>query len=150
MPTPSITPSMVRTFMLDRTARDNFLLDAVEMDEESIGLAMMMTVEEYEITPPLLYEGYTEDTFPYKMPYLIGIVAFLLRSKGLNLARNSLPYTSTTGTAVDDSTAKSRLYLDLGEKYLDEFRDKIRPIKQDKNINEGYGHVSGPPRYSSW
>jgi hypothetical protein len=141
---------MIRTFMLDRTASDNFLLDGVEMDEESIALAMMMTVEEYNITAPILCEGYTEETFPYRMPYLIGVAAFLLRSKGLNLARNSLPYTSTTGTAVDDSTAKSRLYLELGEKYLEEFKEKIRPIKQNKNINEGYGCVSGPSRYSSW
>ena len=84
------------------------------------------------------------------MPFLIAIVAYLLRSKGLNLARNNLPYSSTTGTAVDDSSAKSRLYLDLSDKYLEEFRSKIRPIKQDKNINQGYGHVSGPPRSLNW
>ena len=137
----TLSPRMIRTFLLDRCAADNFLLDEVEMDDEMLDLAMLLTVDRYNNTTPILDEGYTPYSFPYVGEMLLGITAHLLRSKGLNLQRNALALTSTSGTAVDDKGAKSRVYLDLSEKYFQQFEDRIKPLKMNVNVQGGFGFV---------
>lgn len=141
-----ISPEMIRTFLLDRSASDNFLLDEVEFDTPSLDLAMILAVDCYNKLLPILDEGYTVENFPHKMEFLLGVSGFLMRSKGLNMARNALQYSSSSGTAVDDLSSKSKFYLEMGGKFLDEFKEQSRIIKQNQNINDGFGHVGGPSR----
>lgn len=139
-----ITPDNIRTFLLDRGSSDNFLLDAVEFSSEEIDLAMILTVDRYNTTTPILNEGYTEATFPYKMEFLLGVAGHLMRSKSINYERNSLQYTSASGTAVDDKKAKARSYLEIAEKLLGEFDTRIKSLKMDANVNGAFGFVRGP------
>jgi hypothetical protein len=89
----------------------------------------------------ILSEGFIVENFPYLGEMLNGILAHLLKSKALNLQRNALATSSTSGTAVDDKGPKARAYLELSEKYFEQFDDRIKAIKQHTNIESGYGYL---------
>lgn len=132
--------------MLDRNSSDNFLLDDVDIPNELLSLATDLAVDQFNTTPPIFDEPLTVETFPYRLELLIGVTGRVLKSKGLNLMRNALPYQSASGTAVDDR-GKAKSYIDLGDQFLAEYTDRIIKIKQQMNINAGFGHVYGIPRF---
>lgn len=142
MPNPNVTPERIRNFLLDRKPEDNFLLDDVEMDSESIQESMRMVVDMYETVSPFLSEDYDINTFPYSAPMVIGTAGYLLRSKGFNLLRNRLPHQSASGTAVDDKQ-RAEAYIKLGSSLIEECKDMFRQIKQHINIESGYLYLPG-------
>jgi len=135
-----LTPAQIRLFLLDRTAGDNFLLDDVDFTDEMIDLALTLTVDTYNTTDPFIDVVYDVRTFPFRVELLLGVTAYLLRSKGLNMKRNQLNYTSAAGTAVDDKRTSDD-YLLLAEKYNAEFMQRIRKIKMHINVESGYGSL---------
>lgn len=137
-----VSPDKIRLFMLDRSAADNFLLDDVDMPAELIELSMELTVDSYNTMSPILSEQWTVLDFPYKLEFLLGVTGRLLRSKGMNLLRNSLDYQSASGTAVNDKT-KATNYLALGQEFLNEFESRSRTIKQAVNIDSGFAYAGG-------
>jgi hypothetical protein len=141
---PLISPDAIRLFMLDRKAEDNFLLDDVDMPSDLLALAMDLTVDQFNTTPPILCEQLTVETFPYRLELLLGVTGMLLRSKAMNLTRNALPYQSTSGTAVDDKSSRAAKYMEMATAFLSEYTDRITKIKQQMNIDSGFGYVGGP------
>lgn len=133
-----VTPAMIRLFLLDRNASDNFLLDDVDFEDALMDLAITLTVDRYNTTDPFIDIQFTVETFPYRYELLLGIAGQLLRSKAINMRRNQLNYTSAAGTAVDDKQSAD-LYMQMAEKMLAEFDTRIRKLKTNDNINQGYG-----------
>ena len=142
MPNPHVSPERIRSFLLDRKPEDNFLLDEVEMDSDSIQEAMRMVVDTYEVLSPFLNENYDINTFPYSAPMVIGTAGYLLRSKGFNLLRNRLPHQSSSGTSVDDKQ-RAESYITLGNSLIEECKDLLRQIKQHLNMESGYFYLPG-------
>lgn len=138
-----LTPANIRLFLLDRTADDNFLLDDVDFQNDLLDMAQILTFDRYETTDPFIGVDFTIENFPFRLELLLGVTGFLLKSKGLNLKRNQLNYTSAAGTAVDDkSTAEA--YLAMADKFLAEFDSRVHKIKGNININQGYGAQGSP------
>lgn len=137
-----ITPDDVRFFLLDRTADDNFLLDAVEWKDDEIQKAMTLTVDKYNSTTPMV-DCYNTENFPYRYEMLLGTAASLLRIKAINFTRNKLDYTTKDGTTINDK-AVAREYIALSKMMMDEFDQRIRQIKVAKNAEDAWGYQPGP------
>lgn len=140
-----VTPNDIRFFLMDRTAEENFLLDSVEFSDEDIQSAMMLTVDKYNSTLPMV-DYYTIQNFPYRYEFMLGTAATLLRAKALNFSRNRLDFTTKDGATINDK-AKTQEYMALANAMMQEFDAKIVAIKKSKNAEEAYGHSSGPFQY---
>lgn len=142
-----ISPDKIRLFLLDRCAQDNFLLDDVDFPDELLDLAQELVVDRYKTTSPFVGPVYTVETFPYKMEFLLGVAAMVLRTKAINLKRNQLNYTAAEGTAVDDKR-RADDYLALANQFQLEFDQRCKSIKAHLNIEEGYGFQGSD--YANW
>jgi len=134
-----ITPDMVRLFMMDRTADENFLLDSVEFTDTEISDALVLVVDKYNTMLPHV-DYYTADTFPYRTEALAGVAGMLMKMKALNMVRNNLDYNTSDGTAISDK-GKKQEYLSLAQAFEQEFDTKCRSLKVSKNSNDCYGYV---------
>ena len=133
-----ISPEKIRLYLLDRSAGDNLLLDDVDFSNELLDLAQELVLDRYNTTDPFIEVRHTVEDFPYKVEFLMGVTAQLLRSKGINMKRNQLNYSSASGTAVDDKKQADE-YLAMSAQMFQEFDSRVRKIKCHININEGYG-----------
>jgi hypothetical protein len=141
-----VTPDVIRLFMLDRTAADNFLLDDIDMPQDLLDLSISLVVDEYNTTTPIVGNCMTVESFPYRLELVLGVAGRLLKSKGMNLLRNDLSHQSASGNSINDK-AKATAYVELGNQFLEEFKNRIKMLKQHINVEEGFGFVSGPPRF---
>lgn len=143
-----ISPEKIRLFMLDRTKDDNFLLDDREMSDETLSLAQEMVVDKYNTQAPFVQIQYTVETFPFKYEFLLGVTAFCLLSKVLNMKRNQLNYSSASGTAIDDKKTSDE-YLALAGALQKEFDSRVEKIKAAINEKEGYGFAGSQFAWSN-
>jgi hypothetical protein len=134
-----ISPEDVRFFLMDRTASENFLLDDLEFTDEEIGNAMVLAVDKYNSTLPLV-NTYTSESFPFRYEMMLGASAILLRSKATNMMRNNLNYNTSDGVAINDLERRKE-YLGMAQSFDAEFTDRIQKIKVSKNAEECYGYV---------
>lgn len=140
-----VTPEDVRFFLMDRTAQENFLLDSVEYSDDDINQAMILTVDKYNSTLPMV-DTYTIEDFPYRYEFMLGTSATLLRSKAINYSRNRLDFLTKDGATIQDKL-KTGEYLSMANALMSEFDQRIVNIKKTKNAEQCYGHVSGPYHY---
>lgn len=140
-----VTPNDIRFFLMDRTASENFLLDSVEFSDADIQSAMMLTVDKYNSTLPMV-DTYTIEGFPYRYELMLGTAATLLRSKAVNYSRNRLDFSTKDGATIQDK-AKTLEYLTMANTMMQEFDQRVTNIKRTKNAEEAYGHTSGPFQY---
>jgi len=134
-----VLPEDVRVFMMDRTPSENFLLDALEFTDDEINTAMVLTVDKYNATPPLV-DFYTSESFPYRYELLLGASSTLLKMKATNSMRNNLNYQTSDGVAIDDK-AKRQEYFQLAQANDAEFMQRIKALKVSKNAEACYGYV---------
>lgn len=140
-----VTPKDIRFFLMDRSASENFLLDSVEFSDEDIQSAMMLAVDKYNSTLPMV-DTYTIENFPYRYELMLGTAATLLRAKALNYSRNRLDFSTKDGATIQDK-AKTQEYLSIANMMMQEFDQRITNIKRTKNAEEAYGHMGGPFQY---
>lgn len=140
-----VTPNDIRFFLMDRTAAENFLLDSVEFSDEDIQSAMMLAVDKYNSTLPMV-DTYEIESFPYRYELMLGAAATLLRAKAVNFSRNRLDFTTKDGATINDK-AKTQEYMALANAMMQEFDARITNIKKTKNAEECYGNVPGPFQY---
>ncbi len=126
-------------FMLDRGAEDNFLLDDREFDNKIIDAAVMLTVDKYNTTEPFC-DTQTVLSFPFRYELMLGVCSTLLRSKAINMARNSVDYQTKGGVTVDENR-NYEAYMVMAKEMAAEFTDRVRKIKSWINMNQGYGSV---------
>jgi hypothetical protein len=136
---PYVTPIDVRFFLMDRTASENFLLDDLEFTDDEINNAMVLTVDRYNATPPMV-DMYTSETFPFRYEMLLGASSILMKIKSINMMRNNLNYQTSDGVAINDLD-KRREYLGMAQALEQEFMDRIMKIKISRNAEQCYGYV---------
>lgn len=124
---------------MDRTASENFLLDDIEFTDEEINNAMVLAVDRYNSTLPLV-NTYTSENFPYRYEMMLGSSAILLRAKAVNMMRNNLNYQTSDGVAINDLERRQE-YFQLAQAFDQEFLDRITKLKVSKNAEECYGWV---------
>lgn len=138
---PNITPDIIRLFLLDR-ASDNFLLDEQEASDESINLAITLAVDLYNTTDPFV-DFRTPEDFPFRAQLILGVTAFLLRMRGINMLRNSVDYQTAGGVTVDEKAVVKEYFI-LSKEYMQDYKDQIGKIKTQINVGQGYGAQGSP------
>jgi hypothetical protein len=136
---PLITSDDVRFFLMDRSASDNFLLDDLEFTDEEINNSMVLAVDKYNATPPMV-DMYTSENFPFRYEMLLGASSILMKIKAINMTRNNLNYQSSDGTAINDLDKRNE-YHSISQALDAEYMDRIRRIKVSRNAEQCYGYV---------
>jgi len=132
-----VTSDDIRHFMMDRETEDNFLLDDVEFDEETIARGLQFVVDGYNTMAPFV-DHYEVGCFPYRNEAILGAAAYCLRSKGINLKRNEASSRTEGGTTLDDRRGKAEAYLAIAANLSQESKASIQQIKISKNVESGY------------
>ena len=134
-----VTAEHIRFFLMDRMANENFLLEDIEFTDEDISNAIVLTVDRYNSTTPLV-NTYSSTDFPYRYEMLLGASAMLLRAKAINMMRNNLDYSTADGVAINDLD-KRKEYFSVAQAFDAEFIDRITKIKVSRNAEECYGYI---------
>jgi len=141
MSTPSITPELIRLFLLDRSPSDNFLLDEQEYTPEQLEMALQLTVSKYNTTDPIGVDFQKAETWPYQYEGLLSICSILLKSKAINMVRNRLNYSTKSGVTVDDRKSAED-YIRLAVDFQKEFESRVAKIKMHHNIEGSYNYLN--------
>ena len=126
----------VRQFLLDRSPGDNFLLDDVEFDNNTILSGLRWVSDLYNTQAPFV-DTYTMDNFPYRAEAIMGAAAFCLRAMAMNMARNEAQTQTQGGTQLRDK-AKAGIYLQLASEVSSEMKGRLAAIKIAKNVEACY------------
>ena len=138
----TVTVDEVKRFMRDQ-ATYNILLDEVEFTEDDINAALGFAVDEFNaFTPMTAYDG---DSFPNRWILLMGTVKHLLTSEVFLQLRNEVHVSDgTLPIGIDD---KASAYLAFRNTIRSEWDSKVGDMKQQINMEGGYGGVSSGYRY---
>jgi len=112
-----VTIPEIRYHLSDTCAQQNELLDAFEYSDGDIINAIHNCIEYFNGCLGGRGASYTQKTFPPEGRYFLkqGVCAFLLRSRAVILARNTLPY-NAGGVSIDDQN-KSKIYLEMASMF---------------------------------
>lgn len=139
----AITTGHVSRFLRD-FADNNILLAEVQFTEEDITDAMYFAVAEYNALTPVTTA--TADAFPNDWLLLMGTAAHLMRSESFLQLRNQATYNDgdIQNIGVDD---KFTFYSQLAESLKQEWKTTAQKVKQQQNMESGYGYLSSGYRY---
>lgn len=126
--------ALVRAKMRDYPAL-NRLTDGVESTDRDIVMAMLLVVDDFNSTPPIL-SPVTLTAFPDRDLLVRGTIIQLLESLVLLQARNLLPYADGQ---TQIATENPQIYLSLINMLKSEFENKKFRVKQAKNLNDALG-----------
>ena len=137
---PQLEVEEVRQFLLDRTACDNELLDALEMDDDTILAGMKHCCDLFNTTHPLVafFDPTEPEKFPYRSEMLMYVAYFCLQAKALNKLRNSSGVTTQGGTTINDRETWGN-YLNVARTWLEDVKRQFILIKRNINTETGYG-----------
>lgn len=135
---------LLRLFLND-TPELNRLIRRYESDDEKLDLALLLTVNDFNITPPLL-QNYTISNFPSLYLLIYGATINVLRSAGLLQSRNELAY-SSGGVSVRIFD-KTQLYQSWIAQFVAEYERKKQNYKLSLNINSTLGAGGVASEYS--
>jgi hypothetical protein len=121
---------LLRLFLND-TPLLNRLIRREESDDPKLDLAILLTIDDWNITPPPL-GNVTIDTFPSLWLLIYGSAIHVLRSAGLLQSRNDLPY-SSGGVSVR-LWDKTQLYQSWIAQFVQEYERKKLNLKMAMNI----------------
>lgn len=117
----------------------NRLTDGVESSDRDIGLALMLALDDYNSTPPLL-DTASLVNFPAKDLLVRATIVQLLESSGLLQTRNKLAY-SDGQTMVQ--TEQPQLYMQWWNMFKQDVENKKVRFKTAKNLNDAMGQQVG-------
>lgn len=135
----TLTVPEVRAFLFDRCAEDNRLLGSTQFTDDEIMEAMRNPVDEWNSTPPTV-GSFSTVSFPWRLPWMKGTAAYLLKSAAIQQTRNNATY--QTGTVSANDSDKGQAFLQLGEMLYKEWRDWMMAKKREINISLGWGHAA--------
>lgn len=112
-----VTIPEIRFHLTDTCAQQNELLDAFEYSDGDIINAIHSCVDYFNGCLGGRGAKYTPANFPPDGRYFLkqGVASYLLRSRAVLLARNTLPY-NAGGVSIDDQN-KSKIYLDMASMF---------------------------------
>ena len=122
---------LLRLFLND-TPELNRLIRTQESTDEKLDLALLLTVDDYNVTPPLLGTAQVAN-FPSLYLLIYGGAINVLRSAGLLQSRNELAY-SSGGVSVRIFD-KTQLYQSWIAQFVAEYERKKQNLKISLNIN---------------
>ena len=135
-----ITMAEVRMTLRDVCPEFNTLLLDLEFSDEEIMLAITKPIDEWNDTPPDLYQySYTTQTFPYRSYWLKSTCAYLLDSAAYAYARNTVPY-QAGGISFDDKN-KMQPYKALANELKAEWKEFVLLKKRELNMGLCFGQV---------
>lgn len=130
--------SLVRAKMRDYPEL-NRLTDGVESSDRNIAMAIMLAVDDYNNTPPLL-TPVTIAKFPSLDLLVRGTIVQLIESLGLLQTRNLLPYSDGQ---VQIQTEQPQLLMQWWNLFKQDYDNKKFRLKQATNLANAMGHQVG-------
>jgi len=131
----------VRRMLRDAVPEGNRILEQCEFSSGEVMEAITETVEEWNYTPPILYEHtYTHKTFPAPVQLADGVIARLLERASLWYQRNAMRLNGA-GVPADD-TAKAGDYLQMADYYRKRWESWMGRTKYQINAESGWGFIS--------
>ena len=138
-----MTIGEVRMALFDRCPDDNPLLDDLEFKDTEIAYAMRRVVDMWNEEKPVI-RGYTFSvvTFPYRYHGVNAVCGELYKMRGMQLLRNSIPF--STGSGQIDDNRRAEPYIKLGSDMINEYRNWMRTEKSRINAENVYGGTGRP------
>lgn len=134
-----LTIAEVRLFTRDVCPENNFLIDEVEFSDTEIAACIRRPIDKFNsILPPLGY-NYDVTNFPFREPWLVGTIGYLMQIAATWYRRNYLPYSA--GGVTIDPRDRAAQYETASKERLNEFLQAITEIKIGINISQGFGGV---------
>lgn len=126
---------ILRLFLND-TPELNRLTSKYESSDDQLDLAIMLALDDYNVTTPLI-GSITIENYPSLYLLLYGASIQLLRSNGILHSRNELSY-SSGGMSVQIFD-KTRHYQSWIAQFVTEYERKKAHFKIAQNINNALG-----------
>lgn len=119
----------------------NRLLQTEELTNEKLALALRLAMDQFNNTPPLISQKWTEcELFPDTDLLFHGGAVNAFKMAGLMHLRNQLTY-SDGGIQVN-TNEKEGSYRQWYMDYRAEWKERIKDIKISLNYEGAFGHVS--------
>lgn len=135
----------IRMHLRDTDPAESYLLDNLAFSDEEIMQAIWLPVQYWnEIPPPVSI--HTTSNFPYRYHWLMAISGYLFLTAAEQMRRNNLQY-SAAGVNINDQD-KEPNYEKAAQRRLDEFKIFVARQKGTINLENCYGGVGSPYRYS--
>lgn len=126
---------LLRLFLND-TPQLNRLVRQEESNDERLDLALLLAVDDYNVTPPLL-GNLTVANFPSLWMLIYGATIQVLRSQGLLQSRNELAYSSGgVSVRIFDKTQNYQSWI---AQFVAEYERKKQNYKIAQNISGALG-----------
>lgn len=119
----------------------NRLTSGVESSDRDIAMALMLTLDDYNSTPPLLDKA-TLRSFPSKSLLVDGAVIQLIQSLGLLKSRNFIQYSDGQGV-TSSATENPQLLMQWLNMFTSSYEQRKVRNKMAINLNEAMGHQTG-------
>jgi hypothetical protein len=138
-----LTSSDVVQFIRDQ-AELNILLDETMFTTAEINAAISLVIDQFNLFTPI--SNWAEDNFPNRYLLLIGVAAHLMQSEAFLQLRNQATYQDgdVQNIGIDD---KFQLYMQLSKTLKAEFREDGKKLKQQQNMENGYGSLASGYRF---
>jgi hypothetical protein len=137
----------IRMFLRDKPQLNRLLRGQPESTDTEIRVALMMALDDWNNTGPPIGNT-TLGKHPAKYLLILRASASLLQSAATWHAREHMP-SSDGGTSGDDH-AKTADYLNIADRWIQEYEAKKIEIKERININEAFGNMSASSEYGWW
>lgn len=129
----------VRTFLGD-TPEENKLVADKELSDDKIRLALQMTVDSYNNTPP--YEAVNYVSFPSLTLMIHGAVIQCLIMAGILQSRNYLQFND--GGISEVVSDKAAAYQSWIGNIIGAYREEMMNIKVSLNMERNFGVIPSP------
>lgn len=146
MGSPVLTVTEVRTYITDIPSA-NHLLEGSEFSDPLVALAIELAISEFNVATPV--SSCTIESFPNKALLLSGTLYKLFSGASALLARNTMNYAD--GGVQIPVEERAPLYQSLAAMYQSDFANGTRALKNQSNIDSGWGYVSSDEaRFPLW
>lgn len=130
----------VRLSLRDSCPAGNFLIDDYEYTDKEIYMCIHRVVDLWNESPPPV-ATFSYISFPYRYHWTQAVMGLLLMSAARHKLRNWLP-AQGGGITINDQSIW-REYHNIGQQYMEEFKDWMLRKKVEINIAGAYGGFSG-------
>lgn len=147
-----VTEGQIRMFLRDYAlghlpgGQGNILLDDVQFTPEELTFAVKMAVSAYNGLTPVTSYLADGSNFPNEYLLLIGTARFLMLSESFHQLRNQVSV-QDGDIAPTGIYEKAQAYQALAQALRGEWQMMARDIKNQQNMEAGYGTVGSGYRY---
>lgn len=134
-----LTPSDVRTWLVDETPQDNELLQDIDFSEGQIRLAMKLAASAFnDMEPRILFVE--QNKLPLAEWSICAVQEQLYRMRLNQLERNAVVY-QAGNVGFDEDNARITNLRDALGRISEGWRTTARAMKMRRNLSECYGDL---------